>query len=93
MGFGVLALGFGLIVTVIVLWSRWPRLHRAARLARARGQSLVEYGLIVALVGVVLIASLKLFGQAWTRLPGFGDSCPRSRTGALTETLLAGTPP
>jgi Flp pilus assembly pilin Flp len=31
--------------------------------ARQKGQSLAEYGLIIALVAVICLASLRLFGQ------------------------------
>ncbi len=35
---------------------------------RSRGQGLVEYGLVIALVGVVAIAGLILFGSAVSTL-------------------------
>ena len=42
-------------------------MHKLVRLAD-RGQGLVEYGLIIALVAVLAIAGLVVFGPAVSRL-------------------------
>lgn len=45
------------------LWSFVRRIHR-----QEEGQSLVEYGLIIALIAVVVIAALMLIGGHLTSL-------------------------
>jgi hypothetical protein len=45
-----------------------PLLEKSAIRARARAQGLIEYGLIIALVAVLAIAGLIIFGPALSSL-------------------------
>lgn len=52
------------VIELVLLWVRWIVGRMPAALTYGvRGQSMVEYGIVVALIAIVAFATIKFLGQ------------------------------